>query len=264
MYNANLSADDIRALDKIKDLPAALREQVDKLKRDIPVAIEVPRDFYEDMQRRAAALHSTPELLIVQFCRRWITKNSDTLTDMSKVGETGNKDIFYPVTPKADCSPDEDDRCAHVDCSHRKAVKEVPRRNVSHGTQDKFELDNLGKFLEDRKISFSEMSDYSGVSEKIIWSAVNRDAASRMWAKHRDDITAAANMIISGEIVTDWQLVTEGTLFRYVQQFQREHGLKQGECCASLHISGASYRNIKHRAPIRHDIAKRLRGRFNI
>ena len=263
MYNANLSADDIRALDKIKDLPAALREQVDKLKRDIPVAVEVPRDFYEDMERRAAALHSTPELLIVQFCRRWITTNSDTLTGMNKVGETGNKGVFYPATPKSDCSPADDDRCAHVDCSHRKTVKEVSRRSIMRDTEE-FQIENLGKWLDDRKISLQEFSEYSGVDITTISQAIARDTLTKMWSKHQQDIITAANMIISGEIVTDWQLIKEGTLFRCIQQYQREHGLKQLEACASLRISGSTYRNAKNRAPIQHCTMKKLRERFNI
>ena len=267
MYNVNLTADDVRALDKIKDIPAALREHVEQIKKTLPVSVELPRDFYEDMQRRAVALHSTPELLIVQFCRRWISTNSDTISDMSKVGETGNKSVFYPVTPKADCLLADDDKCAHYDCTHRKEVQLPPivlsEKEEPHTPAQSVKDDTrqaLANIMKEREISSAEFAWYVGVSPHTIASFIR---GNNIGAALCANIAATVKKIESGELRTN-NFVAECVIPERITKYKKSHNMSNSDIGALIGYSETTVHRLCHGMPVSNPVYRKVRDFFKI
>lgn len=252
MYNANLTADDVRALDKMKDLPAALREQVEQIKKTLPVSVELPREIYEDAQRRAEVQHSTPEQIISQFYRCWIAKS---LT----CGP-------YPSTPKGDCLPAEDDKCAHYDCSHRKTVSDakqmslqVKLTNLDESNISPIALQSL---LEGMKIDASEFRDLACVTDVAFHNFMHNRKCN---TQTKINISSAASKISSGEYVTGYDLVTSGILASRLNEYCIRTHTAKTRAAKLIRVGDEAVTAILNKQmPVRYDTVRRFRKFFNI
>lgn len=256
MFNVELSKEDLLALDQ-QNLPESLRAQINELKAQMPVTVEVPRDFYEDMQGRATALNTTPETLIVSFCRRWISVNSNAPEDAAA----------------------DDDRCAHYDCSHRKEI-ELPPIVLSETEESHIPIQpdaieqtaisaqpdkdavrvRLKEFLREQNISSPEFAYYVGVSAHTIAAYLR---GNNIGIALCNKIVATMDNIDIGEIKTD-NYVAEHVIPKRIQKYKADHNMSNSDIGALFGFSETTVHRLCHGTPVSTGTYRSVRNFFKI
>lgn len=243
--------EDLLALDGMPGLPESVQNAVDEVKKSRPVAVELPYDFVEDMTSRAERIHATLNDLIVSFCRRWISVNGNATT----------------VVPMSEETAADNDRCAHLDCSHRKDVwlspiilseqeePHTPAQSVKDDTRHA-----LAKLMKEREISSAEFAWYVGVSPHTIAKFIRGGNIGEALC---NNINEVIKRIESGELKTN-SAVAECVIPERITKYKKSHNMSNSDIGALIGYSDTTVHRLVHGMPVSNPVYRKVRDSFKI